>query len=305
MCALPVGNYLGSIRTQNSELRGSLLFDSWSTTHGLRTRPAFRWTHSRLPLSRTRWPIRLYPVLPTKQHVPQAANRTRLLVRLLSRQKQPTPTETTQQSHDGDATDATALLGSKNGEAQAQAEQQKAARSGVYGALHGKNSSSTDRPRPVIAVPFIGLVLDYTSTTFVLGLLVTIATAIGVLGVIPEMWAAYANVCLFVIYRPLYYTAVSDYSAKVFGFATFGKVYGLVVSLAGVLNFLQAGLDATTHKTFNNDPVPVNVVLLCAGSRSGYCSCRICLAQKLHDAQGEAGGGSGVCEGGAYSWSGC
>jgi hypothetical protein len=114
----------------------------------------------------------------------------------------------------------------------------------------------------VISVPFIGLVLDHTSTTFVLGLLVCIATAIGVLGVIPEMWAAYANICLFVVYRPLYYTAVSDYSAKVFGFATFGKVYGLVICLAGVLNFFQAGLDALTHKVFNNDPIPVNVVLL-------------------------------------------
>ena len=61
----------------------------------------------------------------------------------------------------------------------------------------------------VISVPFIGLVLDNTSTTFVLALLVTIATTIGVLGVIPQTWAAYANVCLFVIYRPFYYTAVS------------------------------------------------------------------------------------------------
>jgi len=116
----------------------------------------------------------------------------------------------------------------------------------------------------VVAVPFIGLVLDHTSTPFVLGLLVTIATMIGVFGVVPEMWAAYANICLFVIYRPLYYTAVSDYSAKVFGFATFGKVYGLVICLAGLFNFAQAGLDALTHKTFDNDPIPVNIILLCA-----------------------------------------
>lgn len=61
----------------------------------------------------------------------------------------------------------------------------------------------------VIAVPIIGLVLDNTSTPFVLALLVTVATTIGVLGVIPQMWAAYANVCLFVLYRPLYYTTVS------------------------------------------------------------------------------------------------
>lgn len=116
----------------------------------------------------------------------------------------------------------------------------------------------------VIAVPFIGFVLDHTSTPFVLGLLVSIATAIGVFGVIPEMWAAYISIILFVIYRPLYYTAVSDYSAKVFGFETFGKVYGLIICLAGLFNFTQAGLDALTHKVFDNNPIPVNLVLLVA-----------------------------------------
>jgi MFS family permease len=61
----------------------------------------------------------------------------------------------------------------------------------------------------VISVPFIGLLLDNTSTTTCLSLLVTIATTIGVLGVIPEAWAAYTSIILFVLYRPLYYTAVS------------------------------------------------------------------------------------------------
>ncbi|KAF2638824.1 MFS general substrate transporter [Massarina eburnea CBS 473.64] len=114
----------------------------------------------------------------------------------------------------------------------------------------------------VISVPFIGLLLDNTSTTTCLSLLVTIATTIGVLGILPEAWAAYTSICLFVIYRPLYYTAVSDYSAKVFGFATFGKVYGLIICLAGVLNFAQSGLDAATHGPFHNNPLPVNVILL-------------------------------------------
>ncbi|OSS53346.1 hypothetical protein B5807_02416 [Epicoccum nigrum] len=114
----------------------------------------------------------------------------------------------------------------------------------------------------IISIPFIGLILDNTSTTFTLSLLVTIATTIGVLGVIPETWAAYGNIILFVLYRPLYYTAVSDYSAKVFGFATFGKVYGLIICLAGLLNFSQSALDAATHQVFHNDPVPINVILL-------------------------------------------
>lgn len=114
----------------------------------------------------------------------------------------------------------------------------------------------------VISVPFIGVILDNTSTPIVLTLLVATATAIGVLGVIPQMWAAYANVCLFVVYRPFYYTTVSDYSAKVFGFATFGKVYGLIICLAGFFNFSQSGLDALTHKVFDNNPTPVNLMLL-------------------------------------------
>lgn len=61
----------------------------------------------------------------------------------------------------------------------------------------------------VIAVPFIGVVLDHFSTVVVLSVLVLAATAIGVLGVLPLEWAAYLNVCLFVLYRPFYYTAVS------------------------------------------------------------------------------------------------
>ena len=60
----------------------------------------------------------------------------------------------------------------------------------------------------VVAIPFIGILLDNTSTAFVLGLLVTLATIIGALGVIGQEWAAYANICLFVVYRPLYYTTV-------------------------------------------------------------------------------------------------
>lgn len=114
----------------------------------------------------------------------------------------------------------------------------------------------------VLSVPFIGLILDNTSTPFVLALLVTIATSIGVLGILPFTWAAYANITIFVLYRPLYYTAVSDYAAKVFGFRTFGKVYGLIICLAGLLNFSQSALDAMTHKVFHGDPVPVNIILL-------------------------------------------
>lgn len=114
----------------------------------------------------------------------------------------------------------------------------------------------------VLSIPFIGTILDRTSTPFALGLLVFFATIIGVLGCLPYMWAAIGNVSLFVVYRPFYYTTVSDYSAKVFGFQTFGKVYGLIICLAGLLNFVQSPLDALTHVAFNLNPIPVNAILL-------------------------------------------
>jgi multisubunit Na+/H+ antiporter MnhC subunit len=97
---------------------------------------------------------------------------------------------------------------------------------------------------------------------FVLSALVTIATVIGVLGCLPYTWAAYANISLFVLYRPFYYTTVSDYAAKVFGFRTFGTVYGFIICLAGLFNFSQSGLDALCHKVFSNNPIPVNLILL-------------------------------------------
>ncbi|KAI0203743.1 major facilitator superfamily transporter [Astrocystis sublimbata] len=123
----------------------------------------------------------------------------------------------------------------------------------------------------IISIPFIGVILDRTSTVVVLTILATVATAIGVLGSLPFEWAAYANICLFVLYRPFYYTAVSDYSAKVFGFQTFGTVYGLIICLAGLLNFSQSGLDYLFHDTFGGNPIPVNVILLSLGLAIGIC----------------------------------
>ncbi|KAI0021459.1 major facilitator superfamily domain-containing protein [Xylariomycetidae sp. FL0641] len=123
----------------------------------------------------------------------------------------------------------------------------------------------------LISIPFIGVILDHASTIAVLSTLVTVATAIGVLGVLPFTWAAYANIVLFVLYRPFYYTAVSDYSAKVFGFRTFGTVYGTIICLSGLLNFSQSLLDYLFHETFQGDPIPVNVMLMSLGLVVGVC----------------------------------
>ncbi|KAM5356324.1 hypothetical protein ACJ41O_002970 [Fusarium nematophilum] len=117
----------------------------------------------------------------------------------------------------------------------------------------------------IFSIPFIGTALDHVSTVLVLATLVACGTLIGILGVLPFDWAAYTGIVLFVLYRPFYYTAVSDYSAKVFGFRTFGTVYGLIICLSGLLNFSQSGLDVLFHETFNGNPVPVDIMLLLLG----------------------------------------
>ncbi|ENH71857.1 Protein FMP42 [Fusarium oxysporum f. sp. cubense race 1] len=136
----------------------------------------------------------------------------------------------------------------------------------------------------IFAIPFIGTALDHVSTVLVLSTLVACGTLIGILGVLPFEWAAYTGIVLFVLYRPFYYTAVSDYSAKVFGFRTFGTVYGLIICLSGLLNFSQSGLDVLFHETFNGNPVPVDIMLLVIGLVIGVALVVFVAAQlrKMH-----------------------
>lgn len=117
----------------------------------------------------------------------------------------------------------------------------------------------------IVAIPFIGLVLDNFSTLTVLSILLAITSLIGSFGLIPNSFtAAYLNVCFLVVYRPFYYTAVSDYAAKVFGFETFGRVYGVMICISGICNLFQATLDRATHKVFDGNPIPINICLLSA-----------------------------------------
>ena len=113
----------------------------------------------------------------------------------------------------------------------------------------------------VLSTPFLGALLDNVSTPGVLLILVFIITAVGIVGSIPALWAGYVNVLLFVFLRPLYYSAMSDYATKVFGFATFGRVYGAIVCFSGLVNLSQTGIDALTKSRFGGNPVPVNAFL--------------------------------------------
>ncbi|KOG97551.1 Fmp42p DI49_4305 [Saccharomyces eubayanus] len=115
----------------------------------------------------------------------------------------------------------------------------------------------------VVSIPFIGLLLDHTDTLTTLTVLFTTSTAIGIFGLIPNSFTFnLIGIALLVVYRPFYYTVVSDYSSKVFGFDTFGTVYGLLSCVCGIFNMGQNLLDKWTHTTFNMNPFPINLVLV-------------------------------------------
>ncbi|KAF2683769.1 MFS general substrate transporter [Lentithecium fluviatile CBS 122367] len=122
----------------------------------------------------------------------------------------------------------------------------------------------------VISTPFLGALLDNVSTPGVLLIMVLIITIIGIVSSIPALWAGFVNVILFVLLRPLYYSAMSDYATKVFGFATFGRVYGTIICFSGLVNLSQTGIDALTKSAFHGNPIPVNAFLAVAGSIFGF-----------------------------------
>jgi nitrate/nitrite transporter NarK len=61
----------------------------------------------------------------------------------------------------------------------------------------------------VLSTPVIGALLDRLSVPATLSLIVAFTTIIGVLNSISAMWAGYLTITLFVLLRPLYYSAMS------------------------------------------------------------------------------------------------
>ncbi|KAF4420126.1 photosystem II D2 [Fusarium acutatum] len=121
----------------------------------------------------------------------------------------------------------------------------------------------------VAATPFIGILLNNLSVPTTFFVLTVFIIVIGVLNCIPNIMAGYFTVVAFVFFRPLYYSAVSDYATKVFGFATFGRIYGTITCISGITQLIQSGLDALTHGPLHDDPTPVNATLGAVGALVG------------------------------------
>ncbi|ODQ80710.1 hypothetical protein BABINDRAFT_160939 [Babjeviella inositovora NRRL Y-12698] len=115
----------------------------------------------------------------------------------------------------------------------------------------------------LISIPFIGLILDNLATGPVMLIITVVSVVIGVFGLLNQSVVyPILGMLLLVVYRPFYYTVVSDFVAKVFGHENFGTVYGTIICISGCMNLVQPLLDRLTHEKFGMNPTPVNVGLV-------------------------------------------
>ena len=114
----------------------------------------------------------------------------------------------------------------------------------------------------LISIPIVGLILDNLTVVTILSFMVFFSVLFGIMGLLSWLPGTVIGISVLVVFRPFYYTAVSDYCIKVFGFETFGSVYGIIMSISGACNITQHLLDKLTHSTFKMNPTPVNLLLV-------------------------------------------
>ncbi|CAD7950040.1 unnamed protein product [Amoebophrya sp. A25] len=107
----------------------------------------------------------------------------------------------------------------------------------------------------IVGVPLIGFITDQC------GMCASWAT-LWVLFLLFECFeeAGYELTAFFLISfaRPLLYTMIAVFSSRRFGFASFGKLYGAVMSIAGIVNSSQYYLHLLVLQKFDGDYIPVN-----------------------------------------------
>jgi len=117
----------------------------------------------------------------------------------------------------------------------------------------------------LLGIPFVGFLLDKRSNRDAMLFLAVFGALFGALGMTSSVAPQIISIVTLTILRPLMYTAVSDFSAKTFGFQTFGTVYGLANTLSGLFGLVQWPLDLLVKLTLDGNYTPVNAALLVLG----------------------------------------
>ena len=64
-------------------------------------------------------------------------------------------------------------------------------------------------------------------------------------------------------------TPLSDYATKVFGFASFGRIYGTLICASGFFSLSQSAIDKLMHGLLNGDPTLINMTMGIMGTAIG------------------------------------
>ncbi|KZT39089.1 MFS general substrate transporter, partial [Sistotremastrum suecicum HHB10207 ss-3] len=120
----------------------------------------------------------------------------------------------------------------------------------------------------ILGVPFVAFLLDKQGS-FRSSLTIMVAGALfGIFGLTSIYELQMLQILILVVFRPLMYTFVSDYAAKSFGFESFGTVYGLANTIAGLFNLILRPVDVLVKDNLRGNFTPVNVALVVLGSIS-------------------------------------
>ncbi|KAH7102940.1 major facilitator superfamily domain-containing protein [Auriculariales sp. MPI-PUGE-AT-0066] len=118
----------------------------------------------------------------------------------------------------------------------------------------------------VAFIPLAGYLLDRHGRYRTLAALLVIGFLYGILGLVASTTAQLFGMVVFVVFRPLMYTFVNDYSVNIFGPETFGRVLGLASLIAGLFGFILQPLDVAVSDHLRGSYTLINVFGLIAGA---------------------------------------
>jgi len=111
----------------------------------------------------------------------------------------------------------------------------------------------------VLSIMPIGWLLDNFKMYIGFTVLCSMALLFGILSLIPILSLQFVSILIFVFTRPLLYTSGNDFSTKIFGFKTFGRVYGLMNLISSIVNFGQYAVEYLVVNIFNGQFTEVNI----------------------------------------------
>ncbi|PRP89295.1 MFS transporter [Planoprotostelium fungivorum] len=117
-------------------------------------------------------------------------------------------------------------------------------------------------PLGFLVGPVVGVTLKYLPSYrgfFALTLLLTINA---IIQFIPHLGVQVFNFCLFAILRAYYYALIADFTIEKFGFESFGKLFGLLQFIVGLVGISQSLFVSLTVTVFEGNWLPLNTFQL-------------------------------------------